>query len=130
VISGVLIIPMILFLNLSQVTKIAALVVLIIQGLTHVGHLLRIKEPGANIYLVLGAVIGMFSIAGLTLYYTSRREMPLIGLYIFGAFILALAVEVILRMITKRTIMKQTEERLLSRLEQHLKDDFKKITGV
>jgi hypothetical protein len=56
--------------------------------------------------------------------------MPLIGLYIFGAFILALAVEVILRMITKRTIMKQTEERLLSKLEQHLKDDFKKITGM
>ena len=45
-------------------------------------------------------------------------------------FILALAVEVILRMVTKRTIMKQTEDRLLSKLEQYVKDDFKKITGA
>jgi amino acid transporter len=130
VISGVLIIPMILFLNLSQVTTIAALVVLIIQGLTHVGHLLRIKETGANFYLVLGAVIGMFSIAGLTLYYTSSREMPLIGLYIFGAFILALAIEIILRMVTKRVITGQTDDVLLSKLEKSVGRKFKKITGV
>jgi len=106
VISGLLIIPMILFLNLAEVTTIAALVVLIIQGITHVGHLLRIKETGANFFLVLGAVFGMFGIAGLTLYYTSK-DMPMIGYYILMAFALAFALEIILRLVTKRTISKQ-----------------------
>jgi len=130
VISGIFIIPIILFLNLTQVTTIAALVVLVIQGLTHVGHLLRIKETGANFYLVLGAVVSMFSIAGLTLYYTSSREMPLIGLYIFGAFILALAVEIILRMLTKRVILGQTDNELLAKLEKRVEKNFKKIKGA
>lgn len=106
VISGVLVIPMILFLNLAEVTTIAALVVLIIQGVTHVGHLLRIKETGANFFLVLGAVLGMFGIAGLTLYYTSK-DMPMIGYYMLMAFALAFALEIILRLVTKRVVSKQ-----------------------
>ena len=106
IISGVLIVPMILFFNLAQVTTIAALVVLIIQGLTHVGHLLKIKETGANVSIVLGAIIGMFGIASLTLYYTSR-DMPMIGYYILGAFALAFAIEIVLRLATSRVIIKQ-----------------------
>lgn len=108
IISGVFIIPMILFLNLSQITTIAALVVLIIQGLTHVGHLFHIKKTGANIILVLGAGLSMFAIAGLTLYYTSTKEMPMIGLYILSAFLLAFVVEIALRIITKRVISGQS----------------------
>ncbi len=107
VISGLLVIPMILFLNLAEVTTIAALVVLIIQGITHVGHLLRIRETGANFFLVLGAVLGMFGIAGLTLYYTSK-DMPMIGYYMLMAFALAFALEIILRLVTKRVVSKQT----------------------
>jgi len=107
IISGVLIVPMILFLNLSQVTTIAALVVLIIQGITHVGHLFRIKQTGANIWLVLGAIGSMFSIAGVTLYHTSEK-MPHLGFYLLGAFVLAFAIEIMLRLISKRTIKKQS----------------------
>ncbi|PTB88065.1 hypothetical protein C9925_00550 [cyanobacterium G8-9] len=98
IISGLIIIPMILFLNLSQVTTIAALVVLIIQGLTHIGHLFRIKETGANKMMVIGAIISMFGIAALTLYYTSHHDMPLIGMYILSAFALAFVVEIGLRL--------------------------------
>jgi hypothetical protein len=56
--------------------------------------------------------------------------MPLIGLYIFGAFILALAIEIILRMVTKRVITGQTDDVLLSKLEKSVGRKFKKITGV
>ena len=125
VISGLLILPMILFLNLSEVTTIAALVVLIIQGVTHIGHLFKIKETRANRWMVLGAVGGMFSTAILTLYYTSK-DMPLIGYYIIGAFALAFAIEVILRLVTKRVINKQVTP--LSYLEQEAKQIFKNLT--
>jgi len=120
IISGLIIIPMILFLNLSQVTTIAALVVLIIQGLTHIGHLFRIKETGANKMMVIGAIISMFGIAALTLYYTSHHDMPLIGMYILSAFALAFVVEIGLRLITKRVISAQTNTTLLKKLETKL----------
>jgi len=116
VISGLLIIPMILFLNLAEVTTIAALVVLIIQGITHVGHLLRIKETGANFFLVLGAVFGMFGIAGLTLYYTSK-DMPMIGYYILMAFALAFALEIILRLVACLTPCGTGDNQLVHCLE-------------
>ncbi len=107
VISGVLIVPMVLFFNLAQITTIAAIIVLIIQGVTHLGHVLLIKKTGANKILVLIAVFCMFSIAGLTLYYTSKHEMPMIGVYILGTFVLAFLAEIVLRFFTKRVIYSQ-----------------------
>ena len=121
VISGILILPMIIFLNLSQVVTIAALVVLIIQGLTHVGHYLRIKETGASRVLVLGAIVGMFGISALMLYHTSQKEMPLIGLYILGTFALSFAVEFVLRLGKTRVIKKQTDENMIEKIENELK---------
>ena len=112
IISGILIVPLILFLNLSEVTTIAALVVLIIQGITHVGHLLKIKETGANIFMVLFAVLFMFGIAGLMLYHTSK-EMPMIGIYILLAFGVAFLLEIILRLLTKRVISPQTNRKII-----------------
>ena len=109
IISGILILPMILFLNLSEVTTIAALVVLIIQGITHAGHLLKIKETGANIFLVAGAMLSMFAIALLTLYYTSQTT-PLIAYYIIAAFIFAFIIEFSFRLFNKRVIQKQTNQ--------------------
>ena len=106
-ISGVLILPMIWFLNLAQVTTIAALVMLILQGVTHAGHLFRIKETGANKLLVIGACVGMFGVAILTLYYTSQHEMPGIVIYLLLAFGLAYLVEIVLRGLTKRVINRQ-----------------------
>jgi amino acid transporter len=107
IISGVLIVPMILFLNLSEITTIAALVVLIIQGIVHVGHLYHIKDTGANKLLVIGAILSMFMIAGVTIYHTSSK-MPLLGFYLLGAFAIAFILEMILRITTKRVILKQS----------------------
>jgi len=126
IISGILILPMILFLNLSQVTTIAALVVLIIQGLTHAGHLFRIKETGANKLLVIAAAVSMFLVAAVTLYYTSTHKMPLVALYIFGTFVLAYLVEIVLRLVTKRVIKKQTHRSLFGKLEEEIETLIKK----
>ncbi|RUM74397.1 MAG: amino acid transporter [Sulfurovum sp.] len=126
IISGILILPMILFLNLSQVTTIAALVVLIIQGLTHAGHLFRIKETGANKLLVIAAAASMFLVAAVTLYYTSTHKMPLVALYIFGTFVLAYLVEIVLRLVTKRVIKKQTHRSLFGKLEEEIETLIKK----
>ena len=41
IVSTLLIIPMIIFFNLSEITTVATLVVLIVQGFTHIGHLLK-----------------------------------------------------------------------------------------
>ena len=124
VVSGLLIVPMILFLNLSEVTTIAALVVLIIQGFVHIGHLFRIKETGAKRGLVIGAVLSMFLIAGLTLYYTMQHSMPHIALYLLLAFALAFFVEVILRLLHHRVIQKQTHKGVLASLEERVEEIF------
>ncbi len=105
-VSAVLIIPMVLFLDLAQVTTVAALVVLIIQGVTHVAHLFRIKETEANIWLVISAALAMFGIAALTLYHT-YETMPEIGYYLIVFFAFAFVTEVLLRLLTRRIINKQ-----------------------
>ncbi len=125
IISGILILPMILFFNLAQVTTIAALAVLIIQGITHAGHLLRIKETGASVLLVASAMIAMFTIAGLTLWYTSR-DMPLIGYYMIGAFGIAFAIEILLRLFTGRTVSRQITG--IANLKQEVKAILRKVT--
>jgi amino acid transporter len=106
IISGILIIPMILFLNLSEITTIAALVVLIIQGLTHLSHLYNIKKTGANIYIILSAIIMIFTIIFLTIYHTID-SMPYIIYYLLGTFLLAIFIEILLRITTKRVIKTQ-----------------------
>jgi amino acid transporter len=106
IVSGLLIVPMILFLNLTEATTIAALVVLLIQGITHLGHLIHIKDTKANIYIVIGAILSMFGIAGLTLYHTSK-SMPNLWIILSSIFIIAFVIEVVLRLISKRVINRQ-----------------------
>ena len=116
IVSALLIVPMILFLNLSEVTTIAALVVLVIQGITHVGHLFRLKQTGANPIAVFSAVVSMFAIAGLTLYHT-QEKMPHLWIYLMGAFLAAFGVEVALRLLNSRIIGKQSETNLITKRE-------------
>jgi len=108
IISTVLIIPMILFFNLSQITTVAVIVMLIVQGSTHIAHLNVIKETGAKKYLIALASIAMFSVAALTLYST-YKTMPEIAYYLIAAFALAFSTEYLLRYFHNRTISKQTE---------------------
>jgi len=107
IISALLIVPMILFLNLSQIAAIASITVLLIQGFTHTGHLFRIKETKASLVLVLFAIFGTFTAAGFAIYYTSE-SIPNFGYYVVAAFIFAFILEVVLRLVNEREIKKQT----------------------
>ena len=106
IISALIVIPMILFLDLSTIASIAATIVLLIQGLTHVGHLFVIKKTQANLIIILLSIIGTFGAASFAIYYTSQK-IPHFGLYIIAAFIIAFVLEVLLRLLKNRQIKKQ-----------------------
>jgi len=106
IISALLIIPMILFFNLSEITTVAAIVMLIVQGTTHVAHLNLIKETGAKRYIVVLAIFSMFGVAGITLYST-YKTMPQIAYYLIVAFALAYTIEFLLRYFNSRVVSKQ-----------------------
>jgi len=106
IISAVLIVPMILFFNLTEITTVAAIIMLIVQGSAHIAHVNLIKETGAKLYIVVLAIFSMFSVAGITLYST-YRTMPEIAYYLIVAFALAYAVEFLLRYFNSRVVSKQ-----------------------
>ncbi len=106
IVSALIIVPMILFLDLDEIATIAAIVVLLIQGFVHVGHLFKYKDTKANAVLVFLAALGAFSAAAFALAYT-HQKMPMVGWYVAGAFFLSYLLEVVLRIFTKRTIKKQ-----------------------
>jgi len=106
IVSALMIVPMILFLDLDEIATIAAIVVLFIQGFVHLGHFLKIEHTKANPLIVALAAIGAFGAAVMALVYTSHK-MPSVGWYVGGAFFGAYLLEIILRLSTRRTIKKQ-----------------------
>jgi amino acid transporter len=104
-ISVIITIPIILFLNLTEITTVAALSILIIQGIVHLGHLKLYHRTDANKYLVFLAFFLMFLIIILTLWYNVKKDINIIW-YLIGSFILAFLVEYILRKTTNRKITK------------------------
>ncbi len=121
-ISAAFIVPMILFLNLSEIAAIASITVLLIQGFTHTGHLLVIKETKASYGLVVLAIIGSFSAAGFAIYYTSD-SIPHFPMFIVGAFVFAFALEVLLKLVNDRTIKKQFM-REMTHLKNRISSEF------
>jgi len=105
-ISAVLIIPMIIFLDLSQIASIAAIAVLLIQGFTHTGHLLKHKNTGANPLLLTAAVLGSFGAGFFAIAYSSKA-MPNLIYFILIIFFLAFVFEIAMRLTKKRVIEKQ-----------------------
>ncbi len=107
IVSAVLIIPMILFLNLSQITTVAAIVMLIVQGTTHIAHMRLLTQTQAKKPLIISAIIAMFGVAVLTLYST-LKSMPEITYYLVGIFAISFTLEILLRYFNQRTIQKQS----------------------
>ena len=107
IVSAVITIPMILFFNLSEITAAAAISMLIIQAITHFGHLKVIKNTKANKLAILMAFIFMSVVALLTGWY-SYKTSPIVVWYLIGIFIAGFIVEIILRKINKRKITPQS----------------------
>ncbi len=105
IVSALLIVPMILFLQLDQIATIASIVILFIQGFVHLGHFFKIKRTGANPFLVALAAIGAFGAAIMALLYTSK-SMPSVSWYVAGAFFGAYLIEIVLRLGTQRIVRK------------------------
>jgi len=106
IISALLALPIIIFLDLGQIATIAAISVLLIQGFTHVGHLLLRKKTGANPWWILLAVFSSFGAAFFAISYSSK-SMPDIIYYILCIFFIAFLFEFGLRIFSSRTIKKQ-----------------------
>jgi amino acid transporter len=105
-ISTALIIPMILFFNLSEITTVAALSVLIIQALVHFGHIKLTKKTGANKPLIILTFLLMTFVVLATLYYNYKKDIHIIY-YLIASFVIAFIVEFLLRKFTKRVVKKQ-----------------------
>lgn len=117
ILSCLLILPMIWFLALDEIASIAAIMVLLIQGIIHLGHLLKLKETGAKAFWVSLAAIGSFIAAAFAIDYTSQK-IPHFALWILSALAAAYLFEVLLRLFTHRTIEPQMPE--LTKLEKAL----------
>lgn len=107
IVSAVLVIPMILFFNLGEITAAAAISMLIIQAVTHLGHLKLTNNTKANKFVIWLAFIFMTIVAGLTSYY-SYKTSPIVIWYLIAIFIGGFIVEIILRKMNKRKIIPQS----------------------
>ncbi len=117
ILSSLIILPIIWFLALDKIASIAAIMVLLIQGIIHLGHLLKLKETGAQAFWVSLAALGSFIAAAFAIDYTSQK-IPHFDLWILSALAAAYLFEVLLRLFTHRTIEPQIPE--LTTLETKL----------
>lgn len=107
IVSSILILPVMLFFDLSHITTVAALIVLVVQGITHAGHLLKIKETGAKRGWIALAMVSMFGIAVLMIYYNVSKSMEI--LYSLAAtMVIAIGLELVLRYVAKRKLLTQS----------------------
>lgn len=103
VISGVLIIALSLFFDLSAIAAIGSISVLLVHSVTHFGHLRRLKATGASFGLVLIAAIVCTAAMVLALFYVGRTSTATLAA--LAAFIVvAVAMELALQRFLGRTI--------------------------
>ena len=107
IVSTVLLIFLVLFFKLNEVAAIGSISILFIHLLVHVGHLLKIKTTRASTFLVIVAILTISIAIVLALIYTSKH-IPNVGYYLSGGFFLAFVLEIALRLITKRSISRQS----------------------
>ncbi len=92
---------------MTEIAAIGSISILFIHALVHIGHLLKIKQSGASKTLVILAILTIGIAIVLALSYTSKH-IPHVGYFIAGGFVLAFLLEIALRLVTKRVVLKQT----------------------
>ena len=106
VLSSAAIIIMAVFFDLSSIAAIGAISTLVIHMIVHIGHLRLIKKTGASLWLVLAAIGVNLAAITLSAIYLSGKQ-PSILAWIIGFFIAAFVVEIMLRILTGRIIVKR-----------------------
>jgi amino acid transporter len=103
VISSGLIVVLAVFFDLHEIAAIGAVSILIVHLIVHLGHLRLLRETGASALMVILAVLANLAAILLSAVYLSRNHPALLA-YIGGFFVLALAIEIMLRALTGRTV--------------------------
>ena len=106
IISAIFLILIILFFNLGEIATMGSIFILFIHVIVHSGHFLKIKKTGASRLIIAFAIISLSITIVLALIYTSKHISG-IGYYVVGGFALSYILEMTLRLITKRKILKQ-----------------------
>jgi amino acid transporter len=125
VVSTIILIIFVLFFDLTEIAAIGSVSILFVHGLVHIGHLLKINETKASKFLIILAILGTFAAIVLALQYTSKN-IPSVGYYVAGGFMLAFLIEILLRMLTHRVVHKQTERGILKKIEEEIETLIKK----
>jgi len=106
VISSAIIMVMAVFFDLSAIAAIGAISTLVIHMIVHVGHLRLLKKTGAALWLIVLAIGVNFGAIVLSAIYLSGKR-PSILLWIGGFFAAAFALELLLRLLTGRVVLKR-----------------------
>ncbi len=124
IVSISIIILFVLFFDLNEIAAIGSISILFIHALVHIGHLLRIKKTKASKLLIILAIVTIAIAIILALNYTGKY-IPNVGYFIAGGFVLAFAIEIGLRLITKRVVNRQITPTIIEKVE----NKFKKMIG-
>jgi len=120
IVSTIILILFVLFFDLTEIAGIGSISILFIHALVHIGHLLKIKETKASLALILIAIVSIISAIVFALNYTSQH-IPSVGYYIAIGFVLAFAVEIMFRLITKRVIIRQSKNLFIEKMDAEVK---------
>ena len=126
IVSTVILIAFVLFFKLDEIASIGAISILFIHALVHIGHLFKIKKTGASKVLIIMAIVAIIVTIILALNYTSKH-IPDVGYAIAIGFVVAFLLEIILRLVTKRVVTKQSDTNIITKLESIEKELIDKI---
>jgi amino acid transporter len=108
VISSAIIAALAIFFDLSSIAAIGAISMLMIHMTVHVGHLRLLKETGASPVLIVLAILANGAAIALGGWYLYGTD-PMLLVWIAAFFVLAFAVEIVLRRITRRVVQARTD---------------------
>ena len=103
VISGILIIVLSLFFDLTEIAAIGSITVLLVHGITHIGHLKIISKTGASYFLVIVAAVLCVGAMALALFYVIGKSTH-VGWVLLGFLLVAASTEILLQKIYKREV--------------------------
>lgn len=117
VISVLLMIGFVLWLDLGQIAAVGSISVLLVHAVTHLGHLRRLGETGASRWLVLAALLATTGAVAVAVYYSSRVS-PFVVYAVAGFLTCAFGMEYLLRGLTGRRIGLRFPARLAPRRQR------------